>query len=311
VIGELWLSRYVALKAAITDAAADALPNLFWRARRHPVTVRAALAFWARAWTPDCPFGPDDAVDAAVAPGFIEWLIRAGHMDHILAQAADLRRRLMAHLRDVGALDDAGGPLVLVDMGYAANIQRALDVCLRAEGVAVQTVGLYLVTSPGVVWAQQAGCRVVGYLAQNGIPSDFMTLFARTPEILELCAGDHRGSLVGFAPDGQPELGAECYDQAQWRQMKAVQDGALAFARAWAASGHAVPPAEAVRDRVRAMIVQPSATEAALVGAWAYDSNGGSTASRRLIDCVGSADAPGRDALYWPQAAQVLQRLKG
>lgn len=310
-IGELWLSRYVALKAAITDSGADALPNLFWRARRRPVTVRAALGFWAVDWTPDCPFGPEDAVDAAATPGFVEWLNHAGHMENILAQAADLRRRLMRHLRGVGALDGAGGPLVLIDMGYAANIQRALHDCLRAEGVAVQTVGLYLVTSPGVVWAQQSGCRVLGYLAQNGAPADFMTLFARTPEVLELCAGDHRGSLVGFAADGQPELDVECYDQAQWRQMAAVQDGALAFVRTWAAIGHPTPPAEAVRDRVRSLIRQPSAAEASMIGAWVYDTNGGSSASRSLTDCAGTSVAPGRDALYWPQAAQVLLRSKG
>ncbi len=304
-IGDLWLSRYVALKAAITDSTADALPNLFWRARRRPVTVSVALGFWALAWTPDCPFGPDEAVDATVAPEFIEWLIRVGHMDHILAQAADLRSRLMAHLRGVGALGAADGPLVLVDMGYAANIQRALEVCLRAEGVAVQTVGLYLVTGPGVVWAQQSGCRVLGYLTQNGVPEDFMAVFARTPEVLELCAGDPRGSLVGFAPDGQPELDAECYGQEQWRQMKAVQDGALAVARAWAASGHAAPPAEAVRNRVRSMILQPTPDEAALIGAWVYDANGGTSASRRLTDCLGASDIPGRDALYWPQAAKL------
>lgn len=306
-VGELWLSRYVALKAAITDGASDALPNLLWRAQRRPLTVRAALAMLSVDGPPDGPFGPDDPVDAARAPLFIDWLVRSGLMAQVLAHAAELRCRLVRHLRDCGALDGSGAPIVLIDMGYAANIQRALETCLRAEAIDVPTVGLYMVTGPGVLWAQREGCRVSGYLTQNGVPEDFMAAFSRTPEVLELCAGDHRGSLMGFGPTGQPELAAGSYPPPQWRQMRAVQEGTLAFARLWAAGGRQSPPAAVVRDRVRALLEAPTLAEAEHIGAWAYDTNGGTSQWRRLTDCAGDPARAGRDELYWPEAARLLR----
>ena len=111
-----------------------------------------------------------------------------------------LRREL-----EPGALDAGTGPIVICDVGWGATIQAALERILRAEGVDVAVVGLYLALSEPGEDRSALGHRLLSYLPNEiddpdaAIQSRSIAHHADTVERLLMPA---TGTFVDVTEDG-------------------------------------------------------------------------------------------------------------
>jgi FMN phosphatase YigB (HAD superfamily) len=306
----LWLSRQVCARAAIVEGTSEELQAMFTR-RRLPTlrefatTVGLAvedfgeLAAHADRWLDDAGFG-DEVIDAVV--------FDAGNRARVVAQAQELRRRIVRYLESVRPPGE--DRMLLVDLGWGATIQSMAQRLLEESGVECRTVGLYLVTGERAADRALEGIDSHGFLGAYGVPEAQVDAIMRSPEILEqLCMPDH-GSQVDLTEELRPVLAPVSEAFAfQGVQRAAVQQGILAFQSEWgryrtAMAGSLPPLWMAPRERLRATIVRsvaaPTPDEAALFGAWLHDENFGSD----RVDPI--AGGPSAQALPWLDPESLL-----
>lgn len=128
----------------------------------------------------------------------------------IVAHTARLRARVMRQLRrelEPGALEPGAPPLVICDVGWGATIQAGLQRILRAEGVDVELVGLYLALSEPGEQRQARGLAVRSYLpadADDPEGARFSKLAAHHADTVERLLMPTTGTFVDVADDGTP-----------------------------------------------------------------------------------------------------------
>ncbi len=292
----LHLSRRVGLLAALGSVDEDGLANLLVRARARPATNIEACALLNI---------DQQASESPTEPVAVDELFRrlqsTGEIGAVRETSQRARTGLLTYLQSMGvAWDDR--PLVLVDLGYAGNIQRTLLECLRLEGIAKPVMGLYLVTSPGIAWVRRSGGWASGFLADTGQPEDFMRRFLTCREVWELATGTPCGTTLGYE-SGRPLLAHSPYRSSQVTEMLRTQALCQSFAELAAAENETLPSAEACRRIALKFLEAPSPAEAAVIGGWLYDGDAGFP-SRGLAE-AGPVLADGR-AFYWHAAAAAL-----
>lgn len=304
VTGEsrLWLGRRQCLLAVVGDGSdSERLKDFLVRARGVPCPVGQALADLGIDAAP--PLGRDETLDEGRFPAFAAWLAsdrRAGAA--VAAASAQARAGVLAHLKRQGALD--GNVLTLLDVGYAGNIARTLALIFAAEGLPVAVRGLYLVTSPGIAWAERAGVSSAGFLAEAGQPSPFAGLFIRHREVVEALCATPFGPLVGYAPDGSPQCAPSLLPVRQLEQVARVQAGALEYIAVLGTG--CVPeadPADGARRVLSRLFLAPLPWEAEVIGGWAYEDGLAVNGIRRLAGRTEGASPGSRDDVLWPAAA--------
>lgn len=313
---ECFVSRYVALRAAVGDASEEDLAA-FLR-RPSPTSVGTLFAQLGL---------PDDALPGLDRGTPID-ARQAGALARRLAGDAGLRRRireacgaarsgLLAHLDSIGAAN-ARGTVMLADLGYTGTIQGALHRLLAAERPRLRTHGLYLVTGGQVQHTQQLGARLEGWLAHNAQPIRVSHTFMRSPEVVEQSMMADCGTTVGHAPDGTAVLAERGIPADQAAAIRAVQAGVVRFARAWTehSQQHGEPEPALIHGLsqcvIERAIARPTAAELDWFGGWVHDENLGSDSVRTLTEPVGMhrwevehlsahqlASLPSSQ-LYWP-----------
>lgn len=169
--GTLWVSRYVCTQAAVVTGAADEI-EMFLHRRQAPTLAAACegLGLSIQQLPELAAFAGDRLEDPALRTRFVRRV--SGDADlrtAVAAHCGEARRRLVEHLvRQVGA--DAG-EVVLVDIGWGASIQAALERALRAEGSRLRTRGLYLLTNDAAVSRVLDGVAAEGSWATLVCPS--------------------------------------------------------------------------------------------------------------------------------------------
>lgn len=320
----LWLSRQVCALAAVFTGSTEELRSFL--GRRKPTTVAGLFAqvgadLWLAPQLDDLSGSPLDAPD--VLERVLEVLnnepqVRA----QVVLRAQQVRERLYRHLdRQL----PAGGPVVVVDIGWGATIQTLLARLLEARGTPREVVGLYLATQTHAELRRLEGLRAEGYLASGGRPEGALRAVLRSPEILEqICMSDN-GTLVGLDADARPVTAPERMPRLQVAQKLAVQQGIAAFQDLWLTYRRGAPVLLGLSsDHARRMLLaslarlhaQPTPEEALAFGSWAHDENFGATNSDLLVDeqtlerarylsAAGLAALSMRDA-YWPAGAARL-----
>jgi hypothetical protein len=320
----LWLSRHVCARAAIADVTPAELRAFL--GRKQAPTARAFCesfgidigSFPELHGYADQTMGPEDVVEPVVA--FLSSDDRA--RARVAAAAAAVRQRLVAHVRGVVG---PGKRTLLADLGWGCTIQERLDAALRAAGDPLRTHGLYLLTSGAAVDRALDGLDAEGYLASFGVPARVSRWTVRSPEILEQICMVDAGSLVDIASDGALVHAPMAIGAVQTMQRVSLQEGVLAFQALWNGYRRALPPAALqlglsgralLRSILTRFVVQPTAEEAALFGAWLHDDNFGSDGSDTMIaDGIGPAmrymtprqltELP-VTRVYWPFGAAAL-----
>jgi FMN phosphatase YigB (HAD superfamily) len=315
--GKLWLSRFVATRAAIGAGTEEELERLMFGpapptvgefCRRLDLGVHEipTLAGYA---------------DTVLYDPIIRRLVLDSILDNdelrgrIVADSRRLRERVVSSLLRA-APDD--GPIVLVDIGWGATIQQRLVEALGHAGVDRPVAGLYLMTNDVAGLAVTRGHRIAGFLMNCGSPDHLAQTVMRAPEILEQSLMPDFGTQIGLGDDLAPIVAQSAIPQQQIAEAAAVRRGAFAFQRDYVRY-RTVLPAKLVslaqaQDALAAVltrsVVAPTAEEVTAFGGWIHDENYGSGNNAPLIDEGWSekvrhltpkqlADQP-MAQMYWP-----------
>jgi FMN phosphatase YigB (HAD superfamily) len=282
----VYLSRRVCSAAAVTAADEEELRSFL--NRRHPPTVREFCDELGISAAQLPEVGPEAAGrmdDPDLQKQVLDSILaRQDVRNAIVARSAGVRERLVnAFLRTVEPQD--GRPILLVDLGWGATIQASLVAALRAAGIDVPVVGLYLLTTNASLERMLDGVHAEGYLATAGLPEPVARWVTRSPEILEQACMVDSGSVVDFTSEGEPIVGDIHQSPAQQLQRNAVQRGITAFQDEWARYAGVVPEGRhslrMARDHLRSMLVrfvlEPTVEEATMFSTWMHDENFGSS----------------------------------
>lgn len=295
-VREIDLNRRLCLKAAILSAEdQDGLLNVLVRARRRPMTAAEAVT---ELELPPPPL-PDDSLLAIGSPelaSFLSWLRTPVPATALTATTTGLRTRLLTYLERIGALTSER--LVLADLGYATNIQNALEKILRHERKGGNTLGLYLVTTPGATWTLRRGGEIRSFLAHLGEPGWFTRLFARAPEPLEALCTSSDGPLVDYTTDGLPIRIPSLLPMEQMQTVKDVQDILQIQAKTFSDTDTA-----AARLRLARFLALPTAEEANTMASWVYEETLDATTRPLSPACSGDPWRLDRAAMPWPAGA--------
>ncbi len=302
---EVWLSRRLSLVAAIGSADdREGLRNLLLRARARPATLAEAMADLGLAdEAPPSGLAGATRLQGAAFETFLAWLDGRGRRERLANHTRRLRRAILAHLRSRRIPDE--GPLVLLDVGYAGNVQRCLAAILALEGRERPLIGLHLATSPGAVWAGAARrSAIAGCLLNYGSPRWLNRPLLKARALLEVLLAQPAGSLQGYADDG-PVLGSVACPKSQAEAVAALQEGALDFVRDWREECRAPGPLPLpdlvgrARLVLLRMLAMPLPEEAERLGHWVYADALSTGEARPLV-------AGGEEAAPWPTGAAAL-----
>lgn len=259
-VPEVWLSRSLCLLGAVAGAEdREALRNLLVRARSRPATVAEALDELGLAGECVPGLAPSAPLTGKGLERLLDWLAETSAAERVAAASGAARRAVLEHLHAAGAL--RGSTLGLIDVGYSGTIQRCLTRIAALQGMPLRTLGLYLATSPGAVWAVGREAMVRGFAVQYGAPGWLAAPLIRGRAVLELLLGAPLGPLAGY-DRGAPRLSPPGYPVGQRDAMRRMQDAALANARP---AGRAE-----VRRRLARLLMAPSAEEVRHIGRWLY-----------------------------------------
>ncbi len=320
----LWLSRRVCVRAAILEGSREEVTRLLLR-RQMPTVCELCATLGVD--VDESPVLARHAAarlnDARVRDAVLDELTSNARVrERVVANAATLRDRVVRYLRE---RLEPNGEAVLVDIGWAATIQAYAQRILRAAGVDVELVGLYLLTQERIVDRLLDGVQAEAFLAHVGVPDAAVQTIIRSPEILEQACMPPYGSQIGFDAALRPILADATDLAAQQRQVEAVQRGMIAFQREWSRYRSEVPAqiaplADGAQPLLLASIVRavaaPTRGEAETLGTWLHDENYGShenegvTAGRaaamaRHLDPAGLISLPMTE-LYWPFGTAAL-----
>lgn len=323
----LWLSRQVVTRAALDEVTPEKLERLLQRQR--PPTVAELFdtlgVRMERVPFTSPPAGARLTDRKLVDDLFAEICGSAELRGTILEQAGERRRRLVRHLERHLAPEQTR--LVLVDIGWTATIQARLVDVLRLEGVPLDVVGLYLVTTGAVVDSISSGIAIDGFLAHAGEPAPAVASIIRSPEVLEQVCMCDAGSMVDVAADGEVVHGPYEEPAEQAAQRHAAQDGVLAFAEEVVRYRQAMPGRlptlanRAAAGHLRAILTRavtaPTPFEAELFAGWLHDENFGSAGRAELVgggvrtmaahlDPVSLTELP-MSLVHWPFAVAALE----
>lgn len=288
---ECFVSRYVALRAAVGDASEGELTAFL----RRPSPPSVGTLFAQLGLPEDALPGFDRAtrLEARQVNGLARRLANDARLRKCIREACGAARAgLLAHLDTLGAAS-ARGTVVLADLGYTGTIQGALHRLLAAERPRLRTHGLYLVTGGQVHHTQQLGARLEGWLAHNAQPIRVSHTFMRSPELVEQSMMADCGTTIGHEADGTPVLAERSVPTDQLAAIRSVQAGVLRFARAWVE--HREQQGEPDAALVQALgqcvleraIARPTPAELEWFGGWVHDENLGSDHVRTLTEPVG------------------------
>ena len=275
---ELFVSRYVVLKAAIFEGSEAELEQFVQRPSRQKC---AELLGQLGLEPADLPW-----VDAraSLTPEQTMALVRciardASARGKVVQASATARRNLLAHVAAV--LGPGRRRAAIVDLGYHGTIQGALQRIFDHEGADIRTHGLYLVTGDRVHLAQASGAAVEGWLAGNGQPAAVAHTYVRSPEIIEQSLMAGCGTTLGHDERGAPILDEFRIPDEQRQQITEVQRGLLLWAREWARHrvAHDVTGTSSLRSLYQAIcirsVARPVDLELELFGGWQHDENFG------------------------------------
>jgi len=233
-----------------------------------------------------CPDGI--ATGSALAAALPE-LMDAGE---IAALAAGLRRRLVAYLRATIQDFDACSDLVIVDVGYAGSVQKALRRIFDQEGIGIRLHGVYLMTLDDAFDDLADGDTATGLISDLIVTPHIKRMLIRNVALLEQICCSPDGSVRDYA-DGGPLREINPRPPKQIALAAEVQSGALAFASAAGALAEAyrlapfASPDVAARWAAAALarlLLLPDDDELALFGGFRHDVNLGTHALAPMLD---------------------------
>ncbi|WP_022720342.1 hypothetical protein [Rhodopseudomonas sp. B29] len=206
--------------------------------------------------------------------------------------ASGIRARLMGYLREMFPDFDRLTDLVLVDIGYSGNVQKALSRVLQLEGVPLRLHGLYLFSLNDALEDVPDRDSAEGFISDTTVTPHANRMLVRNALMLEqiCCSGegsvrDYHGSRVLREPNPR--------SVAQIGLCAEVQAGALAFADVStevASAFRLAPYADLKRTAawsaavIGRLLLLPDDEELSLLNAFQHDVNLGTSTLSPMVD---------------------------
>lgn len=149
---------------------------------------------------------------------------------------ASSRANLICYLENSGFLQSTS-PAV-VDVGWAGQIQEAIQLAMRQSDKSSDIVGYYLALRHLGGLRRLAGVKSVGLLHDCGAPTiRSESIFAAVDIFEDTCRAPH-GTVLGYSMTGEPILADESrtsftVEQKDNSKLAALQEAILAYARNW------------------------------------------------------------------------------
>ncbi|WP_420134811.1 hypothetical protein [Rhodopseudomonas sp.] len=206
--------------------------------------------------------------------------------------AAGLRARLIGYLQRTIADFDALTDVVLVDVGYSGNVQKALNRALRLDGRSVRLHGLYLFALDDALEDIPEGDSAEGFICDRTVTPHVNRMLVRNALILEQICCAPEGSVRDYQ-HGRVVREANPRPAAQIARCAEIQAGALAFtaaAGAVATDYRLSPDDDLARSAawsaatIGRLLLLPDDEELALFGDFQHDVNLGTATLAPMID---------------------------
>ncbi|MFC0240428.1 hypothetical protein [Rhodopseudomonas telluris] len=274
-------------------ASADTLEPLSELFRKIPKIDAATFADMLKVLPPavagffaDRPGGIATGADLADA---LPALMRP---DDIAKLATGLRTRLMSYLRETVGEFDALTDLVLVDIGYSGNVQKALSRALRLEGRPLRLHGLYLFALDDALEDVPEGDSAEGFICDRTVTPHANRMLVRNALILEQICCSPEGSVRDYQ-DGSVVREPNPRPIPQIARCAEIQSGALAYAAAaeGVAADYRLTPYDNLAlsaawsaATIGRLLLLPDDEELALFGDFQHDVNLGTATLAPMID---------------------------
>lgn len=206
--------------------------------------------------------------------------------------AAGVRARLLAYLRANMPDLDGCTDLILVDVGYSANVQKSLRRIFDCEGIRIRLHGAYLMTLDDAFDNIADDDTAEGLISDRVVTPYANRMLIRNATLLEQLCCPPEGSVRDYR-GGEALRERDQRPAAQLALASEVQSGALAYASRVRelAPRHALQPHadQAVAARWAAavlgrMLLLPDDDELALLGGIKHDLNLGTQALVPMVD---------------------------
>jgi HAD superfamily hydrolase (TIGR01549 family) len=143
----------------------------------------------------------DEQFDQYFHPMF-HLLVRDNELNSLIASNRDAARAEMnAYLEGIGFFNDRN--VLLVDVGWAGQIQESFDTFLKDTGRTVNVFGAYLATNHAAELRRAGGQVIIPTIADRNTNDYYSNSLFRNVDLLEtVCRAPH-GSVIGYR-DGVP-----------------------------------------------------------------------------------------------------------
>lgn len=314
-VRKLGLSRVAIARAALENADREAL--LAAIPTRHSISLGAfaeRIGLSAEDFPSSYARTNLSASDAQLTGEIVNYVLQSKElMRRVEAFGAAYAKRMRSHIdRAVG---NDRGKLVLVDLGWAASIQKQLVNRLGFENDDVR--GLYMALNQLGYERARDGLDISGFVFEGDPSHPLLGNALRSVEILEQISTPSHGSVVDYTEAGEPIFSPDRTPENQLRERTFVQAGIKSFltiARdSQALDGFSFP---AWRKNIQHIflraVLMPTAFEKDLFKGWVHDDSfaGGCTESLwgKSFDVVAKYLSPAQmsnfsfDTCYWPMA---------
>lgn len=323
-----FLSRRVLFQASLTKADSARLESLRFNNLDSTVGDYLELIGLFRSDAPELKSIFDDSLSDN--DSFKHLLSTVVHTPRLLAKvrarAVDMRKGIIAHvIKATSYKPGVTKKVALVDVGWNATIQRLLQEIIADEGLAIQFIGLYMMTTPAVNELIFDRVLAKGYYVDGGYPTNDFATLSRTLEIFEQsCAPPHGSVLRHDIRTGQPTLKPDLIPAYQRADIDDIQEGILLFNDLYrknipdSITSHTLKSlAEKIRPILRRAMLAPNRNEAELFINWVHDDNlaaantmpiFGSELSRDFIShkTLKQFFNTPMSELYWPAGALAI-----
>lgn len=216
---------------------------------------------------------------------FCSQVMRDDNLRKVFRASRQIRERLYEHVRRQTGVAP-GDTLALIDLGYSGTVQTSLSTVFRDE-FDVELHGIYLISSRAS--AQQTDrCGLVGPDWADERLIVTLTAYIGT---FEMMCTKAQASVVDYAEDGEPVLGAVGTKGQQSEVVRQMQAACLQFVADAQALPAGCQPTLTLRERAQQVVADlgrllylPDREEIACLTGFEFDVNQGSDLVLSLAD---------------------------
>lgn len=236
----LYVSRKSVAKASSTSYGLREAFMAQWNGESRK--LRSLLAPWG--WNDDvamtmaAKFGfisLDEEVDYATDPRFHRLTEDALLQDIFRSDSLEKRSALRRHLEKAGFMSQRH--VAVVDVGWAGQIQEALELAIEGEQRRPHVTGLYMALRGLGGYRRLAGHDLEGLIYDCSHHDWLAASIFNAVDVFEDTCRAHHGTVLGYDRNGDPILASDTASRVEEQldepRLKSLQDAVMLYAARW------------------------------------------------------------------------------